>query len=339
VLKCCPDVVKAPLLSSRKEAWVVTEEEKAQILQILDDAAKRELEMHRRVLNLKFGDITDQALFVNNATEDVAAAMCLPLKRVQQMWRQAHKNIPLHADPTPIQVLFEDDELLVLNKPAGIATTPKYRFKNGALVNMAVHHLGAPPFPVQRLDKQTSGVVIFGKTKAAAAHLHNQLQCKTPVKQYLALVVGEPSQTRFEVRESIAMHPILISRRVCGEGGQSALTEFEVLQSGSVACDPTGTGGSAPKNSAFEGRVRSVSLVKATPKTGRTHQIRLHLAHMGHPIIGDAMYGVQVPWAGRQMLHASSIGVLRPLSRSWVTYEAPLPVDFKTALAQASIGF
>jgi 23S rRNA pseudouridine1911/1915/1917 synthase len=230
---------------------------------------------------------------------------------------------PAHAAPEdiPLEILYEDDDLLCLNKPPGLVVHPAAGHWQGTLVNAVLHHCadvsdgGHPLRPgiVHRLDKDTSGCILVAKNDAAHAALARQFAERTAQKTYLAVVRGRPRATSGVVTGAIARHPVhrqrmAISRR---PGARAAETTWKVLVS--------------------EG---NLSLVECRPKTGRTHQIRVHLKHLGHPIAGDRVYGGGADFP-RQLLHAWKIAVDHPKTGERLEFTAPLPADFPLRPAAA----
>ena len=223
---------------------------------------------------------------------------------------------PSHAvaEDIPLGIIHEDDDLLCLNKPPGLVVHPAAGHWQGTLVNAILHHCasvsdgGHPLRPgiVHRLDKDTSGCILVAKNDAAHAALSRQFAERTAQKTYLAVVRGRPRATSGVVTGAIARHPVhrqrmAISRR---PGARAAETTWKVLQS--------------------EG---NLSLLECRPKTGRTHQIRVHLKHLGHPIAGDRTYGGGADFP-RQLLHAWKIAVSHPSTGERLEFQAPVPADF-----------
>jgi 23S rRNA pseudouridine1911/1915/1917 synthase len=224
------------------------------------------------------------------------------------------------AEEIPLEILFEDDDLLVLNKPPGLVVHPGAGNQTHTLVNALLHHcttlsgIGGQQRPgiVHRLDKETSGCLVVAKNDAAHHSLARQFAKREVKKIYLALVAGTLRRSRGTIDAAIGRHPVQRKKMAVDlRRGRAARTEYRVLQSG---------GG--------------ISLVECGLHSGRTHQIRVHLRHLGHPIIGDALYGKRGA-APRLMLHAWKLGFVHPRTGERHSFEAPMPVDFRATLEMA----
>jgi 23S rRNA pseudouridine1911/1915/1917 synthase len=239
----------------------------------------------------------------------------------------------LAPEPIPLDILFEDPDLLVLNKPAGMVVHPAPGHSTATLVNALLHHyppikdVGEADRPgiVHRLDQDTSGVLVVAKAENVRLALVNQFKARRIAKMYLALVKGLVRPSAGIIDKPIGRHRIHRKKMtVAYETGRSAITHWQVLE-----------------------RYDDVTLLELELKTGRTHQVRVHCADWGHPILGDRLYGrsgkrkqqtrrwvknAQVAIT-RQMLHAWKIGFNHPLTGAWQAFEAPLPTDMKTVLA------
>ena len=236
--------------------------------------------------------------------------------------------LPIAPEPLPLAVLHEDDALLVVNKPAGLVMHPAPGNWTGTLLNALVHHVGqrtgaappeigggrrARPGLVHRLDKGTSGVVVIAKTDAAHRDLSRQFHAHSIHRVYLALVAG--TMRRGGLIDQALGRDTRDARRVSARSAapRRAVTELRVAER-------LGSG---------------ATLVEARPRTGRMHQIRAHLASIGHPILGDARYGPAPadPALGRAMLHAAVLGFVHPTTGEYAEYRAPLPPDMERAVA------
>ena len=221
------------------------------------------------------------------------------------------------AQDIPVNVVHEDAALLIVDKPAGMPVHPGAGRPDSTLVN-ALLGMGKPlsaggeaarPGIVHRLDKDTSGLLMVAKTDAAHAALSEQLRARTVEKVYLALTVGTPRPARAAIDAPIGRDPHDRRKMAVTDDGRESLTRYRVLRSG---------GGRA--------------LVEVRPKTGRTHQIRVHLAAIGHPVVGDALYGTADAELGRHFLHAARLGFRHPTTGEWASFESPLPSELESAL-------
>jgi 23S rRNA pseudouridine1911/1915/1917 synthase len=234
----------------------------------------------------------------------------------------------IESEAIPLDLLYEDQDLLVVNKPPGLVVHPAAGHRRGTLVNALLHHcpgLGATggverPGIVHRLDKETSGCLVVAKTEKAHQALTRQFQARQVKKTYLALVHGSVRTGRKRITLPIGRHATERKRMgVRTRKGRETETTFQVLRS-------------APGH----------SLVEVMPTTGRTHQIRVHLAAIGHPVVGDKLYGGRrerksrwkVP---RHLLHAWKLAFAHPRTGEWVERTASLPLDFHDFLKR--IGF
>jgi 23S rRNA pseudouridine1911/1915/1917 synthase len=230
-----------------------------------------------------------------------------------QATRDAPENIPL-------EVVFEDATILVINKPVGLVVHPGNGVAGGTLLNaLLFRHPDSQHIPragiVHRLDKDTSGLMVVARTLEAQTDLVRQLQARTVKRVYLAVVLGQPPECGV-VDAPIGRHPVHRTRMAVVEGGREARTRYQVLQ-----------------------RFAGAALVECRLETGRTHQIRVHLSHLGHPLVGDATYrrkrcGIPLIDAfPRQALHARELGLLHPVTRQPWVWRADLPDDMQALLA------
>lgn len=213
-----------------------------------------------------------------------------------------------------IEILYEDDYMLVLNKPAHQLVHPTGQTTKGTLANYLAYELQQRNIvttirPVHRLDRETSGCIIFAKDSRSQFMLEQQLKDKRLKRIYWALVSGLVNPASGTIDAPIGAHPSLPNRRAIRQQGEQAITHYRTIHSYS-----------------------DTALLELTLDTGRTHQIRLHLAHLGYPIIGDGMYGMRSPWMTRQALHAASISFIQLKDNHEITIQAPLPKDFVDAI-------
>jgi 23S rRNA pseudouridine1911/1915/1917 synthase len=232
------------------------------------------------------------------------------------------------AEEIPLDILFEDDWLLVLNKPPGLVVHPAAGHAEHTLVNALLHHCAgklsgiggvARPGIVHRLDKETSGCLVVAKDDATHLALSEQFAGREVDKIYHAIVCGNLPQDEGEIRAAIARHPTHRKRMAVIDGGREAHTSYRVLE-----------------------RLRGAALVEVGLHTGRTHQIRVHFQHLGFPIVGDETYGKKQNsrlqestgfCPARQMLHAKKLSFVHPRTGRRQKFSAPEPEDFLQALS------
>ncbi|TAH20972.1 MAG: RluA family pseudouridine synthase [Cytophagales bacterium] len=252
------------------------------------------------------------------------------------------RDTDVKPENIPLNIVYEDDYLLVVNKPAGMVVHPAFNNWSGTLVNALTHHFqnlptmkgnDGRPGLVHRIDKDTSGLLVIAKTDAAMVHLAKQFYVHSIERTYYALVWGEPKESRGTIDAPLGRS--LKDRRVTIVytpesglvGGKEAVTHYEVLKN-----------------------IRYVSLLKCNLETGRTHQIRVHLKHLGHPIFNDETYGGNIVLKGnmfskyksfvencfqvipRQALHAKTLGFIHPITKEKMQFDSDLPADFQAAL-------
>jgi 23S rRNA pseudouridine1911/1915/1917 synthase len=234
------------------------------------------------------------------------------------------EKIEMRPEPIPLDVLFEDDDLIIINKPADLTVHPGAGQREHTLVNALLSHyttlsgIGGKERPgiVHRLDKETSGCLVVAKNDIAHRELSKQFAARTVEKIYLALVAGKLRKPTGVIEENIGRHPIQRKRMsVASKRGRAAKTEYRVIRSSDQA-----------------------SLVECRLHSGRTHQIRVHLHHLGHPVLGDKIYAPRFTKNfPRQMLHAWKLGFRHPCTGEWRSFEASLPADFNEAIRAAGL--
>jgi 23S rRNA pseudouridine1911/1915/1917 synthase len=246
---------------------------------------------------------------------------------VQVHWPEA-RQAEAQPEAIPLEILFEDECLLVLNKAPGLVVHPAAGNEQHTLVNALLHHcvgelsgIGgvARPGIVHRLDKETSGCLVVAKNDETHLALSSQFASRKVEKVYHAILCGELPRARGEIKAAIARHTSHRKRMAVIEGGREAHTSYHVLE-----------------------RLRSATLVEAVLHTGRTHQIRVHFQFLGYPLVGDLTYGNRQNQtledltryrAERQMLHAYHLGFVHPRTGKKVAFDAPVPKDFQEALS------
>ncbi|MFC3125727.1 RluA family pseudouridine synthase [Pseudoroseomonas globiformis] len=240
------------------------------------------------------------------------------------------------AQAIPLEILFEDRHLIVLNKPAGLVVHPAPGNPDGTLVNALLAHAGEEltgiggekrPGIVHRLDKETSGVMVVAKSEPAHVALSSAFASRDLERSYLALAWGMPSPSSGAVDAPVGRHPMDRKRMaVVVKGGKHALTHYATERAWGTAC----------------------ALLRCRLSTGRTHQIRVHMAHLGHPLVGDPVYLRRLPAAARglpaeqrevllafprQALHAETLGFRHPETGEMLRFSAPVPADMSALLA------
>jgi 23S rRNA pseudouridine1911/1915/1917 synthase len=229
-------------------------------------------------------------------------------------------SLDLVPESIPLDLLYEDEHLLILNKPAGMVVHPAPGHSTGTLVHALLAHcplssIGGVQRPgiVHRLDKDTTGAIAIAKTDFAHHSLQQQLQSKTARREYLGVVYGSPKGESGTIDLPIGRHPVDRQKNAIVElakGGRTAITHWQV-----------------------EERLGNVTLIRFRLETGRTHQIRVHSAHLGHPIVGDPVYGsgrsIGVKLTG-QALHAWQLQLIHPVTGEQVHAIAPIPPEMET---------
>jgi 23S rRNA pseudouridine1911/1915/1917 synthase len=244
------------------------------------------------------------------------------------------QSMELEPEPIKLDIIHEDATLLILNKPPGLVVHPAPGHSTGTLVHGLLQHcrdlsgIGGVLRPgiVHRLDKDTSGLVVVAKHDRGHLFLCRQFSAGQVTKKYIALVHGVPKAKTGKVDLPIGRHPKKRKEMsIRPDNGRPALTYWERMETYGP----------------------HFSLILVTPKTGRTHQIRVHLAHLGHPIMGDPVYGYKKNWwkkqiriqegplpeIGRQMLHAGTLGFIHPDTGDYCEFSAPLPADMEEVIA------
>ena len=249
-----------------------------------------------------------------------------------------HENL-LIAEDIDLDIIYEDDDLVVINKPAGMVVHPGHGNYSGTIINALIYHFenlptnsSNRPGLVHRLDKDTSGLLVVAKNDEAMVHLSNQFAEKTSKREYTAMVWGNLKEDTGKIDNYIGRNPknrlqniVLDEDNV--ENGKRAITNYEVLS-----------------------RMNYVNLVKCTLETGRTHQIRVHMKHIGHTLFNDERYGGDSILKGttftkykqfvencfkllpRQALHAKTLGFIHPKTGEFMQFDSELPEDFKSCI-------
>ena len=232
------------------------------------------------------------------------------------------------AEPVLLDIVFEDDDILVLNKPAGTVVHPAAGNRSGTLMNGLLHYCPAlQNLPragiVHRLDKDTTGLMVVAKTLQAHHRLVRQLQKREVSRQYESVVLGVLTAGG-TVDEPLGRHPVMRKKRAVIQSGKESVTHYRVIS-----------------------RFRAHTHIQCQLETGRTHQIRVHMTHIRHPLVGDPVYGGRLNIPGgcspqlaailrefkRQALHAARLGFIHPITGDEVSWEVPLPEDMLNLLA------
>ncbi|MDG2349869.1 MAG: RluA family pseudouridine synthase [Flavobacteriaceae bacterium] len=262
-----------------------------------------------------------------------------PFDRIKVLLSYPPHEHLLVPENIPIDIVYEDDELLVVNKPAGMVVHPGHGNYSGTLINALTYHFdnlpnnsSERPGLVHRIDKDTSGLLVIAKTEDAMAHLSNQFAKKTSKRNYIALVWGNLIEQEGTISGNIGRHPKNRLQNTVflddvPEKGKSAVTHYKVLENFTY-----------------------VTLVSCTLETGRTHQIRVHMKHIGHTLFNDERYGGNLILKGttfskykqfvencfkvlpRQALHAETLGFVHPKTGEFMSFTADIPNDMKTCI-------
>lgn len=231
----------------------------------------------------------------------------------------ADTSYGVQPEPGTVEIIYEDKFVIVVNKPPYQLVHPTGQTTGGTLANFLAYHLQQQGIvstirPVHRLDRDTSGCVVFAKDARSQSLLEQQLKQNQFNRTYWALIAGQIEPPSGTIEVPIGPHPRLANRRAVDPTGDPAITHYLTLRSSAEA-----------------------SLLELSLDTGRTHQIRVHLAHLGYPIIGDGMYGVRHPLMKRQALHAVAVSFAQPGNGQVVTIQAPLPTDFAQTMENCNI--
>ncbi|MDP2932366.1 MAG: RluA family pseudouridine synthase [Chloroflexota bacterium] len=225
----------------------------------------------------------------------------------------------LAPEEIPLDIIYEDADLLVVDKPAGLTVYPAAGHPGHTLVNAVLAHYpalpGSPLRPgiVHRLDKDTSGLIVLAKNSVAQANLIDQFKSHAVNKTYLALVKGRVTPERGAIEAPIGRDPVDRKRMAVVAGGKQARTTYQVIK-----------------------YIDDYTLLEVKIETGRTHQIRVHLSAIGYPVVGDKVYGFKSPYLSRQFLHAYRLGLKLPSTGEYREFKSELPEELKRALEAIS---
>ena len=231
------------------------------------------------------------------------------------------QSVEIEPENIPIDIVYEDEDIIVVNKARGMVVHPAVGNWNGTLVNALMYHCGdrlsgingeIRPGIVHRIDKDTSGLLVVAKNDLAHQSLAEQIACHSAAREYQAIVVGAPREDQGTIDQPIGRHKIDRKKMAIVPDGRHAVTHYQVLK-----------------------RFRGYSLLAFQLETGRTHQIRVHMASIGHPIIGDPLYGLKKDRFSSldgQCLHAWRLSLDHPRTGERMVFEAPLPEYFTAIL-------
>jgi len=227
------------------------------------------------------------------------------------------REMEILPEAIPLDILYEDSDVIVINKARGMVVHPAAGAADGTLVNALLHHCEdlsgingvIRPGIVHRLDKDTSGVMVAAKNDRAHVDLAEQIREKTAQRIYRAIVCGTIAEDRGEIRAPIGRHPTERKKMAVVPGGKEARTLFRVVE-----------------------RFPAHTLVECRLKTGRTHQIRVHMAYIGHPLLGDPKYGRKTLEIAGQALHSCELSFTHPRTKERMTFAAEMPEDMKAIL-------
>jgi len=266
--------------------------------------------------------LTEQGAVTVNGSTPKKNYRCSPGDLIALTLPEA-EEIPLVAQDIPLDIRYEDKDLVVVNKARGMVVHPAPGHPDGTLVNALLYHCGSElsgiggekrPGIVHRIDKYTSGLIIVAKNDAAHQFLSAQLSDHTLSREYYAVVHGSFREDTGTVNAPVGRHPVDRKRMaVPGTASREAITHWEVVT-----------------------RFRGYTLLRCKLETGRTHQIRVHMQHIGHPLLGDGVYGAPCPEKGLegQCLHAARLQFIHPATKELTVVECPLPGYFTDVLSK-----
>ncbi|AHA97369.1 RluA family pseudouridine synthase [Lactobacillus johnsonii] len=260
--------------------------------------------------------VNDKNILVNNKAEKVSYKV--QSGDVIDVTIPPVKPLSLEAENLHLDIVYEDSDVIVVNKPQGMVVHPSAGHPDHTLVNGLLYHTrdladspeGFRPGIVHRIDKDTSGLLMIAKNDKARESLEKQLAEKINKREYLAIVHGNFEVKNGVINAPIGRNPNNRKKMAVNPKGKAAVTHFTVLE-----------------------QFKNYSLVKCVLETGRTHQIRVHMKYIGHPLAGDPLYGPKKTLSGHgQFLHAKTLGFYQPSTNEWLEFSAPLPTIFEKQL-------
>ena len=277
-----------------------------------------------KVLTILEPEITRSQLknLINDGHVTVNGQAVKPKYKVQagdkiSLVKPEPQSLELTPENIPLDIVYEDDDVIVVNKPQGMVVHPAPGHPDHTLVNALLYHSPLStingtfrPGIVHRIDKDTSGLLMVAKNDLAHQSLAEQLRNKTNKREYLALVYGQIKEDEGTIDAPLGRNPQDRKKQAVVKGGRHAVTHFKVIK-----------------------RYDNFTLVKCILETGRTHQIRVHMKYIGHPLVGDPLYGPRkVIGKNGQFLHAALLGFKHPRTGKEMVFEAPLPENFQKML-------
>lgn len=240
--------------------------------------------------------------------------------------------------PIPLSIIYEDEAYLIINKPSGMPVHPSMEHYTDSLSNGVRYYfdkigLHKKIRPVNRLDKDTTGLVVFAKNEYIQEYLVRQVKSKDFIKKYLAVVEGHLKEKIGTICAPISRKENSIIERCVNENGETAITHYRILnyeEIRNICISKSKDFGTCINNNDFiQAKNSQFEIVECILETGKTHQIRVHFAYIGHPLLGDTLYGTTSPLIHRQALHCYFMSFLHPIHNNTVEYIAPLPKDLK----------
>ena len=296
------------------------------LMNFIENATRNKIQQAIKAGNVLVNDVVVKANYKVKPSDVVRVVLAHP----------PHENL-LVAENIPIDIVYEDDEVIVVNKPAGMVVHPGHGNYSGTLVNGLIYHIenlpknsNERPGLIHRIDKDTSGLLVIAKTEFAMANLAKQFFDRTTERRYVALVWGNLEEDQGTITGHIGRsfkNRLQMDVFPEGEHGKPAITHYKVLE-----------------------RFSYVTLVECKLETGRTHQIRAHFKHIGHPLFNDERYGGDKVLKGttftkykqfiencftllpRQALHAKTLGFEHPITKKWLQFDSELPEDIQAAI-------
>lgn len=281
---------------------------------LLRDYLRKQIGLSRRLLTAV--KHRGGGIYVNGQPDSVRRLLAAG-DRLTLIFPPEEPGDGLIPEPVPLEVVYEDTAVLIINKPAGMATVPGFQHRRGTLAGGVLWHLRknglrSTAHIATRLDRQTSGLVLAAKHGFFHEAFARQKKTHALERRYIAIVHGRLARDEGVIDAPIARKEGSIIERIVSDGGQRAVTHYRVLR-----------------------RLDEATVVDIALETGRTHQIRVHFAHIGHPLLGDDLYGGRTDRIGRQALHCYRLCFVHPVSHEPLSFASELPEDMRRVLASA----